>query len=68
MSKIPGTEANKEKKMEQGTGGGMGQQGYGQGNRVYLVAVSSAFAWSHGMHHLMTTSFQVFFLHSACLV
>ena len=30
MSKIPGTEANKEKKMEQGTGGGMGQQGYGQ--------------------------------------
>ena len=36
MSKIPGTEANKEKKMEQGTGGGMGQQGHGQGNRVYF--------------------------------
>ena len=31
MSKIPGTQANKEAKMEQGTGGGMGQQGYGQG-------------------------------------
>ena len=30
MSKIPGTQANKEAKMEQGTGGGMGQQGYGQ--------------------------------------
>ena len=30
MSKIPGTEANKEKKMEQGTGGGMGQQGHSQ--------------------------------------
>lgn len=30
MSKLPGTQANKEAKMEQGTGGGMGQQGYGQ--------------------------------------
>ena len=30
MSKIPGTQANKEAKMEQGTGGGMGQQSYGQ--------------------------------------
>ena len=45
MSKIPGTEANKEKKMEQGTGGGMGeqgtgggmgQQGYSQGERRYF--------------------------------
>ena len=39
MSKIPGTQANKEAKMEQGTGG-MGQQSYGQGNRTCVVAVS----------------------------
>lgn len=44
MSKIPGTEANKEAKMERGTGGGYGQEGYGQGNKAHLMmAVTSAF-------------------------
>ena len=43
MSKIPGTEANKEKKMEQGTGGGYGQEGTGQGNKTRMMAVASVF-------------------------
>lgn len=49
MSKIPGTQANKEAKMEQGSGSGMGQQGYGQGNRtcsVFLPVYTFIPSWS----------------------